>query len=186
MENIGTCGAPRAAETWEAEMISFYGQDRGTVDSNGRLKLSADFCRSLRQGGIDEVTLFGLPEGGIGVYPASTWEQFEEQVIRPAAAQIGNLASRRTLRLFCARTRQTKVTGQGRITLPDSLREYAGISCGDTVIQAGVGVGLEIWAEDQWGVEAAQVGTHATAKGEAEMALDLPAPDAAGGGADAS
>jgi MraZ protein len=41
--------------------------------------------------------------------------------------------------------------GQGRIKLPDPLREYAGI--GDTAIVVGSNNLIELWSEDTWKAE---------------------------------
>jgi MraZ protein len=43
--------------------------------------------------------------------------------------------------------------GQGRITLPSTHREYAGI--GDTAIVVGVNAWVELWSEDDWKAEKA-------------------------------
>jgi MraZ protein len=43
--------------------------------------------------------------------------------------------------------------GQGRITLPHSLREHAGIA--DAAIVVGANNRIELWSEDQWKAEKA-------------------------------
>ena len=45
----------------------------------------------------------------------------------------------------------SSLDGQGRIKLPDSLRQYAGIV--DTAIVVGANARVELWSEEGWKAE---------------------------------
>ncbi len=154
-------------------MLVFYGQDTCTIDGSGRFKLSAAFCRELRRDGNEEVVLFCLPEGGIGVYPPATWDTIRAQMIDPARRAADSLAARRTLRLFCSLAHRTTLSRQGRITIPQQLRDHAGIAPGDTIVQLGAEVGVEIWSRPRWEEEMNRIQEHMLQKGELQMIADL-------------
>ena len=67
-------------------MIPFCGQDKCTLDANGRVKLSPHFLRDFRAHGSEVVT-HCLPEGALGIYPVSVWRH-----LREASAATGDCA----------------------------------------------------------------------------------------------
>ena len=154
-------------------MLPFCGQEKCLVDANGRIRLTQrwveDFLR--RCGG--EVVMHGLPEGAIALYPEEVYREMR-------ASEIGNLdhlgtsfALRRSLRRFGALTHVDCITRQGRVTLPEPFREYAGIVPGGEVCVVGVEVGVEIWEASKFAAEMRAIGEHLAERRDAEMAGEL-------------
>ena len=63
---------------------------------------------------------------------------------------VGEAATRSFIRLQLAGAVDVEVDKQGRILIPDYLKEYAGLK--RNVIVAGVYNRLEIWDENKWAV----------------------------------
>ena len=78
-------------------------------------------------------------------YPLHEWEAFEERV---AAKGMFDRRVVRLKRAVISSAVECKVDSHGRILLPASLREHAGIE--REVVWAGMINNIEIWAKDQW------------------------------------
>jgi len=81
----------------------------------------------------------------ITAYPLSEWNKLADAL---TAGSITRSKLRKLNRALFAAAFSLDVDGQGRITLPGSLREYAEI--GDEVIIAGANNYFELWNKDQW------------------------------------
>lgn len=119
----------------------FIGEYTHSLDDKGRMNLPAKFRRELQQGivvtrGIDRC-LF--------VYPRDQWEELAAKF---AALPISNKQSRAFARLLLAGAWDAEVDSQGRIAVPEYLREYAGLT--KHVVVAGLYNRMEIWDEDKW------------------------------------
>ena len=154
-------------------MLSFCGQDRCSVDANGRLKLSpkvvADFTGKC--GG--QVVMHCLPEGAIAIYPEEIYLEMRRQETLPAAKAANSMDFRRSMRRFGAMSSPESISNQGRVTLPQAFREYAAVNPGSEVFVVGVEIGIEIWNTERWAEEIDRMNEHAREKGEREMAADL-------------
>ena len=155
--------------------MSFCGQDRCLVDANGRIKLSPRFLAEFAKTG-PAVMLHCLPEGALGVYPASAWETMRHIDSGNAAAALRNIALRREMRRFGAMTQPEKISNQGRITLPSHFRALLQFPEGGEVVVAGSEIGVEIWNPERWEEEMQRLGEHETRKAAAFMAADLALP----------
>ncbi len=158
-------------------MLSFCGQDRCSVDANGRLKLSpkvvADFTGKC--GG--QVVMHCLPEGAIAIYPEEIYLEMRRQETLPAAKAANSMVFRRSMRRFGAMSSPESISNQGRVTLPQAFREYAELKPGSEVFVVGVEIGIEIWKAERWAEEINRMNEHAREKGEREMAADLISGD---------
>jgi MraZ protein len=79
------------------------------------------------------------------VYPLPTWEDIEQEIQELPSL---NPAVRRFQRLLIGYASDLEFDANGRILLPPSLREYAGL--GKKVVLVGQGNKLELWDEDGW------------------------------------
>ncbi len=81
----------------------------------------------------------------IALFPPEEWKQFSARFTRsiPASKKARNF-----IRLFFASVAEVSVDSQGRILLPEHLRELAGIR--DKVVVNGVGDYVEIWSAERW------------------------------------
>ncbi len=161
-------------------MLSFCGQDKCSVDANGRIKLSPRNLSDFAEQGAGEVVLRFLPEGAIAVYPEDIYLQMRRNEPRPAERAAASLVFRRSLRHFGALSQSEKISPQGRITIPPAYREYAALGPGSEAVVIGVEIGLEIWNTERWAEELTKVNEHIREKGEREMADDLMGRPGAG------
>ena len=114
------------------------GEFRYTLDEKGRVVLPPRFRREL---GETVIVTRGIDDC-VWVYSQKGWAGVEK-VLRGLP-----LRERDFQRLLFAAARDVEVDRQGRISLPETLREYAGID-GDVVV-VGMGTRLEIWSEARW------------------------------------
>jgi MraZ protein len=154
-------------------MIQFCGQDKCSIDANGRVKLSPKFLADFAEQSSGQVILRCLPEGAVAVYPEPVYIQMRRSELRPAEKAAESLLFRRTLRHFGALSQQETISAQGRITLPPVYREHAGLSAGSEAVVVGVEIGVEIWSAERWAEELARLSEHIREKGEREIAADL-------------
>jgi MraZ protein len=125
----------------------FFGEYPYKVDEKGRVPLPPKFRREMREGVI---LAKGMGEKCISVYSIREWKKLSDKLAEKAVTPA-NL--RRLNRAIFGSAFGVSFDGQGRIKLPDSLREYAGI--GDTAIVVGSNNRIELWSEDGWKAEKA-------------------------------
>ena len=109
-----------------------------SVDAKGRMI----FPVKLREELGDGFVIFKGLDGCICVYSRQDWEAFEQKI---AALPV---AKARKLQRFYSANYPCEPDAQGRILIPQRLREYAGIR--QDVIVAGIQKRAEIWDVDRW------------------------------------
>ena len=154
-------------------MLAFCGQDKCSIDANGRLKLSPRFLSDFDLECSGGIVLHCLPEGAIAIYPEETYVQMRGAEARPAERAASSIVFRRSLRRFGAMSQPQKISKQGRLTLPPAYRDYADLQSGTDTVVVGVEVGVEIWNAQRWAEELNTINGHITEKGDREMAEDL-------------
>jgi len=119
----------------------FIGEYHHSLDDKGRLAIPVKFRGDLESGAI--VTR-GL-DGCLYVYTASEWQKLADKL---AAMPMSQSNSRAFARLMLAGAMDVSIDKQGRIVLPDYLRQYAGVK--KNVVVAGLYNHLELWDEKAW------------------------------------
>ena len=119
----------------------FIGEYTHSIDAKKRLSPPSKVRSEL--GGRVVVTR-GLDQC-LFVYPVKTWESLAEKL---GSMPIGEAGTRSFVRLMLAGAVDTEVDSQGRILIPDYLKEYAGLS--KDVVVAGLWNRLEVWDESKW------------------------------------
>ncbi len=157
-------------------MVQFCANEECTIDANGRIKLSANLQRDFQQHTTGDVVLHCLPEGAIGLFPPDTWSQIRGPDLEPIGRFADNIAYRRQLRRFGSMSLATSISPQGRITLPERLREHAGLVAGQSALLIGCEIGVEIWSPQRWEAELSIISDHMNQKSEAAMNADLQRP----------
>lgn len=109
-----------------------------TLDAKGRLFIPAKLREEL--GDVFYVTLSMDP--CLSVYSGEAWQAFSDKV---SAMPYVKQRKMRPLFAFAARC---EVDGQGRILLPQNLREYAGLDKAVTVV--GCNNHAELWDSAKW------------------------------------
>jgi MraZ protein len=122
----------------------FFGEYPYKVDEKGRVPLPPKFRREMKEG----VILTKGMEKCIAVYPIAEWKRLSESL---AAKAVTPANLRRLTRAIFGSAFSSSFDGQGRITLPYPLRDYAGIA--DTTIVVGANNSVELWSEDEWKAE---------------------------------
>jgi MraZ protein len=125
----------------QRERIMFIGEFNHTVDAKGRINIPAKFREQLNE------TFFvtkGLDEC-LFVFPEDEWRVFEEKL---KGLPLTNRNARAFVRLFFAGATECSFDKQGRITVPQTLREYAHLEKDVKVI--GVGTRVEVWSNQTW------------------------------------
>jgi len=119
----------------------FIGEYQHNVDSKKRLALPSKFRKEL---GRKVVVTRGLDKC-LFVYPLNTWNEIAKKL---GTLPMGESGTRSFVRLMLAGATDVEVDKQGRVLIPDYLKEYAGIKKG--VIVAGLFNRLEVWNESKW------------------------------------
>ena len=119
----------------------FLGTHTPRLDEKGRLFLPAKFRDELSEG----LVLTRGQERCLYVWPTSEFARMTEQLRQ---APVTNKAARDYLRMLFAGASDEKPDKQGRITIPQMLRDYAGLDKDCVVI--GANTRLEIWDAQTW------------------------------------
>ena len=117
----------------------FMGEYSHTIDAKGRLIIPARFREGL---GERFVVSKGF-DGCLNAYDPETWAGIEEKL--KELPQFKK-ETRTITRFFLAGAVEEEIDKQGRILIPQRLREYAHID--KNVITIGVFDRLEIWSEE--------------------------------------
>ena len=119
----------------------FMGEYNHTIDAKGRLIVPAKFREIL---GDNFIVTKGL-DGCLFVYPNDEWTRFEEKL---KSLPLTNKNARQFTRFFLAGAAACEVDKQGRILLPQVLREFASLE--KDVVLVGVASRSEIWSRERW------------------------------------
>ena len=119
----------------------FMGEYRHTVDPKGRLIVPSKFRELL---GAEFVVTRGL-DGCLFVYPMESWEAYVEELKK---LPLTDRNARLFTRFIIAGANTCELDKQGRILLPATLREFAGLE--KDVLLAGMLDHIEIWNEERW------------------------------------
>lgn len=119
----------------------FMSEYNHTVDAKGRLIIPSKFREVL---GEEFVVSKGM-DGCLFVYANDAWAEFEQKL---TSLPLINKEARKFARFFLAGAAQVELDKQGRILLPASLREFAGLE--KDVVLVGVGSRIEIWNKEKY------------------------------------
>jgi len=122
----------------------FMGQFEHTLDPKNRLTIPSPFRPEIERESDGLVVTTGLDQC-LFVYPFSEWKRLGERLSQHGTTRATNRAF---VRLFFAGAHAVQPDGQGRITLPEPLRDYAGIQ--DRVAIIGARNKFELWQADRW------------------------------------
>ncbi len=129
-------------------MANFYGLYPRSVDSKGRVILPS---RVREQLALTEGTSVYLSLGNnncIAVYAERDWEEKSARLKRNQTAN-----TRAYIRLLFAHTVRVTPDKQGRVPIPPSLMQYAGIDVETArdLVFAGALTHFEVWEQGRWG-----------------------------------
>ena len=119
----------------------FIGEYHYLIDEKNRLAMPVKFRPQFKKGavitrGVD-TCLF--------VYSREEWGKLADKI---AKLPINQAKSRAFARLMLAGAMDTTLDTQGRINIPDYLKQYAALN--KKVVVTGLYNRLEIWDEEKW------------------------------------
>ena len=124
-----------------APVFMFIGEYQHSIDPKKRLAVPSKFRGELKN---KIVVTRGLDKC-LFLYPLKVWEGIAGKL---GTLPVGESTTRSFIRLMLAGAVDAEVDKQGRILIPDFLKDYAGLR--KNVIVAGVYNRLEIWDEKKW------------------------------------
>lgn len=142
----------------------FMGEYNHTIDAKGRLIVPSKFRETL---GDTFVVTKGL-DGCLFVYDTEEWGIFEEKL---KSLPITNKEARQFVRFFLAGAAEVEVDKQGRILVPNVLREFAELN--KDVVLIGVASRIEIWSKERFEGMAAYEDMDEIAEHMAELGLGI-------------
>lgn len=127
----------------------FLGQYVYTLDSKGRLTIPSRFRDAI----TDCVVVTRGLDRCLTVYPITVWEEIAHKV---TSLPITDPRGRTLRRIFFADAINAELDRQGRILLPERLREYAELSTTEEVTVVGLDRFIELWNPQRWDTQNAQ------------------------------
>ena len=111
------------------------------IDANGRVALPAKFRSQLGQG----LVMARGQERCVYLLPFDEFRRIASQIQRTS---VGNKAAREYMRVFLSGAVDQEPDKQGRVVVPQMLRDYANL--GSDIVVIGVGTRAELWNKDAW------------------------------------
>lgn len=130
----------------------FRGQYAHAIDDKGRTSVPSRIRELLSAAGETRIVLTAGVDPCLVAYPMKEWIAFEERLASlprfdPSVAMIR--------RLYVSGAVEIELDKVGRLLIPQTLREAAGLE--REALWAGMGKHLELWAKDRFDAIRAQV-----------------------------
>jgi MraZ protein len=119
----------------------FIGEYKLSMDAKGRVAVPVKFRNNLAAGAV---LTRGL-DNSLFLYPKAEWEAIAGKL---AALPLAQANSRAFARLMLAGAWDVEIDKQGRMMVPDYLRQFAKLS--KRVVAAGLYNRIEIWDDQAW------------------------------------
>ncbi len=126
----------------------FRGATAINMDAKGRVAVPSryrDILTSYCDGRLVATINPDHTERCLLVYPLPDWEELQKKLEELPSF---NKAARRIQRLLIGHASDFDLDGSGRILLPATLREYAGLN--KKLMLVGQGNKFELWGEEHW------------------------------------
>lgn len=122
----------------------FFGETAINLDAKGRLAIPIRYRDSIQEqcGGRLVLTYSAFDSGALYVYPEQEWERVRDDVMGLSTFNPGHRSLQRKL---VGSASAVEPDGNGRIQLPQTLRQVAGLE--KRVVLLGIGNRFEIWNE---------------------------------------
>jgi MraZ protein len=122
--------------------LSFTGEFHHTIDAKGRLIVPSRLREELD---ANKVVLTMWMDGCVAMWSGTGWDKTEQRLL---AQRSADRASRSSVRALSSSAYQDDVDKQGRIIVPQHLREHAGIDR-DVIVVGAIDHG-ELWSPQRW------------------------------------
>ena len=124
----------------------FRGHFEHAIDAKGRTSLPSRFREVLAATGDPRLVLTPSPfDACLHLFPMKAWEEFEAKIAALPQFEPNVIKLRR---LYVSAAVECEVDKQGRVLVPNSLRDHAMLQ--KDVLWAGMGQMVELWAREKW------------------------------------
>lgn len=124
----------------------FYGSHAINMDAKGRIAIPARVRELLQESANGQVVLTAHTENRcLHLFPENQWREILPKI---EALPSFNKISRRAKLLLMGHASQLELDANGRVLVPPTLREYAGME--KRLILVGQGKSLELWSEEKF------------------------------------
>ncbi len=123
----------------------FRGRHEYTIDSKGRTSIPAKFRDILNGKDNNGLIVTNEFDGCLVVYPIDEWRKVEEKI---SAFPDIRKEIKAYQRFFISGAVECPIDKQGRILIPPTLRDYAGLK--RYVVFVGMLNKFEIWSKENW------------------------------------
>jgi MraZ protein len=123
----------------------FRGSAPTKIDDKGRLKVPTEFRRILEESFGPEVFVTSLHGDSAILYPLPVWEEIERKLMQVPSSSSSKQRYLARVNYF---GQQLRLDSQGRIVLPQILREHAEMA-GEAIVSGRLDR-LEIWNRDRF------------------------------------
>jgi len=123
----------------------FFGETAINLDAKGRLAIPMRYRELIQDlsGGRMVLTYSAFDSGALYLYPEQEWERVRDDVTGLSTFNPGHRSLQRKL---VGSASAVEPDGNGRIQIPQTLRQVAGLE--KRVALLGMGSRFEIWDED--------------------------------------
>ena len=144
----------------------FFGETAINLDAKGRLAIPIRYRETLagQCGNRMVLTYSAFDSGSLWLQSEQAWERIRDDVM---ALPNFNARHRSLQRRLVGSATAVEPDGSGRILIPPSLRQVAGLE--KRVIMLGMGNRFEIWDEDTLNTQRAEEVSNLDAQASAEM-----------------
>ena len=123
----------------------FRGRYEHTIDAKGRTSLPARYRDVLAGIGERRIILTNALDKCLNAYAMPKWIEFEDKIAKlprfdPAVQQLK--------RIYVSGAVECEIDESGRVLIPPTLRDYAGLN--KDVLWAGSGEYAELWDKKAW------------------------------------
>jgi MraZ protein len=122
-------------------VASFLGQHRYQMDAKGRIALPSRFHDAF---GKSMFLILGR-DAGLWAYAEEDWNRVTDRI---DSSPLSTREERNRARTLFGHAERVKVDEQGRVVIPQFLRERAGLD--REVVVLGVSDHLEVWPGAEW------------------------------------
>jgi MraZ protein len=123
----------------------FRGRYEHTIDAKGRTSVPARYRDVLASMGERRVVITSALDPCLVAYTMPEWTAFEERL---AKLPQFDRAVQKLKRIYVSGAIECEIDDVGRILIPPTLREHAGLH--KEVLWAGAGKYAELWDKDAW------------------------------------
>jgi len=122
----------------------FRGRYEHAIDSKGRISIPSKFREILTEKYDDRLVITNF-DTCLVAFPYEEWSVLEQKV---NSLSLVKKEAKTFLRFFYSSAIDCMIDKQGRLLIPQTLRDYANLQ--RDVILVGEGKKIEIWAKERW------------------------------------